>query len=215
MSSDEIDQVQSRLAEAGCCYISSLNTLLVQQFDLRYAAEEAARFVCSSGWGDVGLRPASPPGESAFYRSSLLHALCEYGSRVLCPGRPPLREFELYSFYSPDPGEPNPLADINHRDFMRLIDFIVLHRDFELNTNQYRVIPELIREGRNYADQRSGFATKWLGRILGSELYDAYLKGSIAKRSIRSLLLDPHQNPKTSYFRLAQKCRSRRWNPAA
>ncbi len=215
MSKDEIDHVHSRLAEAGCCYVPSLNTLLVQQFDLRYAAEEAARFVCSSGWGDVGLRSTTSVGEAAFYRSCLLHALCEYGSRVLCPGRAPLREYELYSLYSPDPDEPKPVADINHRDFMRLIDFIVLHRDFELNTNQYRVIPELIREGRSYADKRFHFATRWLGRLLGSELYDAYLKGSIAKRSIRRLLLDPHQNPKTAYFRLAQKCRSRRWDLAA
>jgi hypothetical protein len=210
MSADEIDQVQGRLAEAGCCYIPSLNTLLVQQFELRYAAEEAARFVCSSGWGDVGLRPASSAGESAFYRSSLLHALCEYGSRVLCPGRAPLREYELYSLYSPDPVEPNPVTDLSHRDFMRLIDFIVLHRDFELNTSQYCVIPELIREGRRYTDKRFDFSCQWLGRLLGSELYDAYLKGSIAKRSIRNLLLDPHQNPKAAYFRLAQKCRSRR-----
>ena len=215
MSNDEIDQVHSRLAEAGCCYIPSLNTLLVQQFELRYGAEEAARFVCASGWGDVGLIPDKRAGEAAFYRSCLIHALCEYGSRVLCPGRAPLREYELYSLYNPDPDEPNSFADITHRDFMRVIDFIVLHRDFELNTSQYRVIPELIREGRSYSDKRFDFASRWLGRLLGSELYDAYLKGSVAKRSIRKLLLDPHQNPKTAYFRIAQKCRSRRWNIAA
>lgn len=215
MLSSEADAVQERLAENGCCYVPALNTLLVQQFEMRKASEEAARFVCLSGWGDVGLPASTRLGEDAFYRACLLHALIEYGSRVLCPGRPPLREYELYSFYGPDPEEPHPALKMSHRDFMRLVDFIVLHRDFELNTRQYRLVPELIREGRTYAGERFDFATRWLGRLLGSEMYDAYLKGSVAKRSIRTLFLDPQQNPKAAYFRLAHKCRRRRLNLAA
>jgi hypothetical protein len=202
----EIDLVRARLDEAGCCYVPTLNNLLVKQFEMRFAAEEAARFVCSSGWGDVGIAPAAQVGEAAFYRSCLMHALVEYGSRVLCPGRAPIREYELYSLYGQDQEQTNFLS-ISHRDSMRLIDFVVLHRDFELNTRQYRVVPDLVREGRGYSGECFDFATRWLGRLLGSELYDAYLKGSVPKRSIRSLFLNRGQNPKAVYFRLAHQCR--------
>jgi hypothetical protein len=202
----EIDLVRARLDEAGCCYVPTLNSLLVKQFQMRFAAEEAARFVCSSGWGDVGIAAAARVGEAAFYRSCLMHALVEYGSRVLCPGRPPIREYELYSLYSQDQETESP-PSISYRDFMRLIDFIVLHRDFELNTRHYRIVPDLVREGRGRSGEGFDFATRWLGRLLGSELYDAYLKGSVPKRSIRSLFLNRGQNPKAVYFRLAHRCR--------
>jgi hypothetical protein len=207
MRKAEIDLVRDRLDEAGCCYVPTLNNLLVKQFEMRFAAEEAARFVCSSGWGDVGIAPAARVGEAAFYRSCLMRALVEYGSRVLCPGRPPIREYELYSLYGNDQEEKSPLS-ASHRDFMRLIDFIVLHRDFELNTRQYRVVPDLVREGRSYSGESFDFATRWLGRLLGSELYDAYLKGTVSKRTIRTLFLNRGQNPKAAYFRLAHRCRS-------
>jgi hypothetical protein len=208
IGTDEIDLVRDRLDEAGCCYVPALNNLLVKQFEMRFASEEAARFVCFSGWGDVGITPAHG-GEAGFYRSCLMHALVEYGSRVLCPGRAPIREYDLYSLYGQHQEQTRLLA-ISHRDFMRLIDFVVLHRDFELNTRQYRVVPELMREGRGYSGESFDFATKWLGRLLGSELYDAYLKGSVSKRSIRSLYLNRGQNPKAAYFRLAHQCRRRR-----
>jgi hypothetical protein len=209
MSEDEIAPLKQRLDEAGCCYVPALNTMLVKQFEMCHASEEAARFLCSTGWGDVGMPAAAQSGEAAFYRTCLQHALVEYGSRVLCPGRPPIREYELYRFYGLDHDEPPDLPSISHRDFMQLLDFVVLHRDFELNTRQYRVVPELIREGRAYTDERFSFATQWLGRLMGSELYDAYLKGAVSKRSIRALFLDPSQNRKAAYFRLAHRCRSR------
>jgi hypothetical protein len=207
---EEIGPVRQRLEEAGCCYVPTLNTLLVQQFDLQLGSEEAARFICSSGWGDVGMPQVSQPGEAGFYRACLQQALVEYGSRVLCPGRAPIREYELYSLYGHDEDESSKLLSVGQRDFMRLIDFVVLHRDFELNTRQYRVVPELVREGRGYSEEKFAFATQWLGRLLGSELYDAYLKGSVSKRSIRALFLNPGQSPKAAYFRLAHRCRNRR-----
>lgn len=209
ISDDEVEQIQDRLSAAGLCYTPVLNTLLVREFNLRWAAEEAARFLCASGWGDIGLPGAAREGEDAFYRACVQQALVEYGARVLCPGREQLREQDLYSLYGEHRGAEEP-SRLRHRDHLRVVDFIVVHRDFECNARRYRLVPELIREGRNYTGKKRELATQWLGRLLGCELYDAYLKGDVGKRSLRSLFAKPLDQPKAVYFRLARLCRQQR-----
>lgn len=88
-----------------------------------------------------------------------------------------------------------------------MIDFVVLHRDFEKNARKYRFVPELIHEGRCYSAEKFAFVTQWLGRLLGLELYEAYLRGSVTKRSVGRLLRRRAEKPKAAYFHLARLCR--------
>src|SRR5512146_423022 len=206
----ELRDIRDRLREAGCLYLPSLNTLLVEKFEIAGAAEEAARFICCSGWGDVGLPGSSNAGEKLFYRTCLQYALIECGSRILYPGREPLREYDLYALYNEEPRRPEQRPVLGTRDYMRLVDFIVLHRDFECHARRYREVPALIREGRAYSAQKFAIATHWLGRLLGAELYECYLRGSVRKRTLRSLFLRRTNKPKAAYFRLVQLCRRQR-----
>jgi hypothetical protein len=206
MSETEKAAIRDRLQQAGICYLPAPNTVLVQRFEIGWAAEEAARFICCAGWGEVGLPEDGSAGEKAFYRACLLHALVEYGARVLCPGRELPRDYELYDLYGEDLEQVETRLRMSHWEFVRMIDFVVLHRDFERNARQYRVIPELIREGRSYSAEKSGFVTRWLGRLLGVELYEAYLSGSLMKRSVSRLVRQRAEKPKAAYFHLAWLC---------
>jgi hypothetical protein len=76
-----------------------------------------------------------------------------------------------------------------------MIDFLVLHRDYESNHRHYRSVPELVREGLLFTDDKREFVVEWLGKMLGTDLYDAYLSGRIAKRFIRSLFMRPLDRP--------------------
>jgi hypothetical protein len=210
LGEDEVTNARERLRRAGCCYLPALNMLVVLKFEISWVAEEAARFVCCAGWAESGLDSSHPSGEKAFYHACLQNALIEYGSRVLYPGHQPMREHELYALYSKERQECKRPPGLTHRDYMRLVDFVLLHRDFECNARRYRFVPELIREGRAYSAERFALVTQWLGRLLGSELYEAYLRGSVTKHSVRGLFLRRPEKPKAAYFRLVHLCRRER-----
>ncbi len=207
LSQQEITGIQERLHEAGCCYVPRLNLLLARRFELQAIGEEAARFVCSAGWKEVGHPPSR---ERDFYRECLRRALVEYGALALCPGKGSIREDDLISLYGEDRQKRADTLGCPEPEFIRLLDFMVLHRDYESNARRYRAVPDLIGEGRLYGGPKLSFAVRWLGRLLGCEIYDAYLRGTISYRTVRSLFQQPNPNPQTAYFRIARLCRSRR-----
>lgn len=214
----EINGIMQALSLQGCCYLARPNTLLVRSFQLRSAVDEAARFVCAGGWGEVGRPEPSIPGEELFYRTCLRRALQEYGARVLLPGGDPLREHDLYALYAAQRDELGQEFPFSYRDYMRMIDFVVMHRDFECNARLYNAIPELIAEGRGYEGEQFEFVTSWLGRLLGGDMYDAYLQGGLGKRSVRALFLRRFERPgeaKAAYFRVARRSRRQKHRLAA
>lgn len=226
IADDRRRRLRDRLEARGSCYASRLNKLYVSRFELRTAADAAAEFVCASGWGEIGRiaiphlpnegRYGAPTsGEDAFYRECLERALVEYGAHVLFPGRPLVRERDLYALYGKAREE---VAGFEYRDYMRLLDFVVMHRDYECNAHQYHLVPELITEGRAYAGEKFTFATEWLGRLLGSELYESYVGGHVGKRTVRALFqrkMVREGEAKAAYFRLARICRVGRRKMAA
>ncbi len=186
-------EVNARLDAHGCSYLPRINTVVVREFQMVGGAEEAARFLhaACSGWTQQLTDTAAPDDEHAqaeqiFYRRALEEALAGFGCRVLNPGRPPARESELYAYYAQTP-EAVDLSRYSYLEFMQMIDFLVLHKDWEANHRYYFQMPELLREGIGYRDERFVFVTTRLGQILGSELYDAYVAGRLSKRWIRSL----------------------------
>ena len=87
-----LQQVETR----GSVYLPSINVLYVREFQMMYAAEDAARFLhhaCRS----LPLRRNghyAPMADAAdrFYARTVEHALAYFGSRVLYPARPAVRE---------------------------------------------------------------------------------------------------------------------------
>src|SRR5262249_25482875 len=82
--------------ERGSLYLPRTNAFYVQDFQMMYAAEEAARFVHRACRGPAATGEAEPADH--FYVLVLEHALAFFGSRVLYPARAAVRgEAETWS----------------------------------------------------------------------------------------------------------------------
>jgi Haem-binding uptake, Tiki superfamily, ChaN len=103
---DEIKEILARVESGGCCYVPRLEAIFVREFQMVGGAEEAARFVHHA------CRPATPSTESAalgepanreelFYTRVVEHALGYFGSRLLYPARPAVRDLDLGALSAP------------------------------------------------------------------------------------------------------------------
>jgi Haem-binding uptake, Tiki superfamily, ChaN len=208
----ELKSVLACLAERGCCYVPRLNAICAADFRIVQGAEEIARFVhhaCRGALrrGDAG---ASIEPEDLFYARVLEHALAYLGSQVLFRARPVVREIDLYALYSLSGEAVEEQTGFGYHEFMQMVDFLVMHKDYEANHRHYLQPPVLIHEGLRYRNEKREYATRQLGYILGSDLYKAYLTGRIAKRFLRALFLKPLDKPeaaRAAYFAAAAKVR--------
>ncbi|HEY6935506.1 MAG TPA: ChaN family lipoprotein, partial [Terriglobales bacterium] len=97
--------IRARLAEQGSAYLPAMNSIYVTDFQMVHVAEEAASFLHHACRGSVS-KPANGNGnsqlepEDRFYTRVVEHALAYFGSRVLYPARPPVREADLYALYT-------------------------------------------------------------------------------------------------------------------
>jgi hypothetical protein len=205
--------------EHGSCYLPRMNAMFVHEFRMAECAEEAAHFVhhaCRGLTGSsFGERAAGSP-EDVFYRRVIEEAVGFFGSRALCPTRPAVRETDLYALYAQPREAIEERTIYSYREYMQMIDFLVLHRDFETHHGRYSIVPELIKEGLQYSGEKLEFVVQQLGAMLGSDLYEAYLAGRISRRFIRSLLfrdLEARSAARAAYFVVARRVRSprKRW----
>lgn len=208
-SENEIRVALSRLDQNGVCYLPLINTVLVRKFTLPAVAEEAARFLVGACAGNGGQSAATSAGpEDRFYRRVFQEALAHFGSGALYPGGEPVRELDLYALYSERvPLSPQHGAS-SYAEYRQMIDFLVLHKDYEANCQYYHQRPALLVEGVNWTGKRFEFVTRWLGRLLGTQLYDTYVSGRISQRSVRSLFLRSLLKPgtaRTAYFVTAKR----------
>jgi Haem-binding uptake, Tiki superfamily, ChaN len=84
-----------RIDDRGSAYLPGTNAFYVREFQMMYAAEEAARFLHSACRGLPLYKPSQPDAvdpADRFYARALEHALGYFGSRVLYPARPSVRE---------------------------------------------------------------------------------------------------------------------------
>jgi len=103
---EELEEIFARIESGGCCYVPRMKAIFVREFQMVGGAEEAARFVHHA------CRPATPSTESAalgepanreelFYTRVVEHALGYFGSRLLYPARPAVRDLDLGALSAP------------------------------------------------------------------------------------------------------------------
>ena len=217
-SEHAIKEILARLESGGSCFVPRMNAIFVREFQMVGVAEEVARVVhhaCrqpASASDTAAACNEYAKHEELFYAQAVEHALAYFGSRVLYPARPAAREADLYALYAQPQEAIEEKTVYSYREYMEMIDFLVLHKDFELNTRQYSVMPELIRQGVGFTGAKFAFATERLGYMLGSQLYDAYVAGRISKRYIRSLLFRKLSGPaaRSTYFQIVRKTHPQR-----
>ncbi|HZP22267.1 MAG TPA: ChaN family lipoprotein [Terriglobales bacterium] len=206
----EIDSALDDLRRNGCCYLPRLNTILTTRLNMRRCAELAAEFVLLVCRGRIGesFSDAKPPADAdTFYARVLDEGMVYVGSRILYPARPPVREADYYVLYSQSRAAIQGSSLYTYREYLEMIDFLLLHKDYEAHREQYGAAPRLIENATQYNPRRLSFVTRELGLMLGTELYEAYVSGHITKRTLRGLFCRASASCDAAklYFRLAQR----------
>jgi len=159
---NKVDTMLQKVEGQGSLYLPSINAFYVREFQMMYAAEEVARFLHHACRG-LPVRGNSSVMSSLtlkdrFYARVVEHALAYFGSRVLNPARPAMREQHVSNF--------------SIRGFDKLAGCA-------------------LRGGRSAFDTTA----QKLGYMMGSELYDVYLRGSISRIVLRHWFLAHIERP--------------------
>jgi uncharacterized iron-regulated protein len=173
--------LRRKIEAQGAAYLPKSNVLYVGEFQMMFAAEEAARFLHQACRG-LPVRGGGKHDLSADHRFRLQvleHALAFCGSRILYPVRPSVRL---------EGG-----AEVSHA---RVTKFMA---DAKHGPHKFESV------------------TQCLGFVLGSELYDAYVKGCVTPTTLRHLYLAHIEKPKvaqTTFRELLRKLRTSRKKPS-
>lgn len=213
----ELANLIASIERTQSCYVERLNTIFATGFELAHAAGQCARFLhlaCSGRLGNAlpddsnseeGVTP-----ESLFYAAVMDEALKDLGARALHPARPATREADLFALYSTAPDEVEQRTLYSYREFMQMLDFLVMHRDYETNPKRYFHPPQPISEPRFFEGSKFSFVTRKLGALLGTDLFTAYLEGRVSKRYLRSLYFRKLQLPEVAQATYSESVRRAR-----
>ena len=208
----ELMAASGRLEEYGSAYLPTMNSIYVRDFQMAYVTEEAAHFLHHACRG-LPARPAgtvrSLSAQDRFYRRVLEHAVGYFGSRVLYPARPPVRESELALLHRQPQRSIERRTVYRYSEYMRMIDFLVLHKHYERCCGKARPVG-LLAEGLRWKGAKFEYLTRRLGYMLGSDLYDLYLEGTVSQRFLCALLFRPLDEPgraRATYFAVARRFR--------
>jgi len=210
------EEVMAQLVDRGSCYIPELNLMIVHRLRMQAATSDAASFV---HYACRDFEEAGSPNlitEGSLYVSALEHALVHFGAQVLYPSET-ASEDELLALYSMPKEEIEASTLLSYREYIRVLDCVMLHRDYECHRRSYAAPPALIRELLSSSPAAATVLARQLGQLLGGDLYRAYLAGFISRRAIRSLFFRKLQGGKARdvYDSVARSVRSTRMRPLA
>jgi hypothetical protein len=166
-SAKETKTVLTQLKDRGCVYLPQLNVFVVREFQTRYAAEEAARFLHHACQGLPSKSSTDFPSHSQdhVHAATLEHALAYLGSQILCRLSRPRSRSGLQEVQSRNEGaRSSSCRKIGSR-------------------GKDRVCSD--------AFPRAGTD----GRLLGAALYSAYEKDLLSRSDLRRIFLFSIQEP--------------------
>jgi hypothetical protein len=149
--------------------------------------------------------------EQYFYGKVLEHAMIDFGARVLYPSHPMSEEEDIVALYAEPREEVEAQTLLSYREYMRVLDCVMLHRDYELHWRSYSGRPALLQEFLNGPAGTLDLLAQYLGKLLSGDLYRAYLRGRFSRRDARGLFFRKLSlgGEKEFYFLTAGKVRRR------
>lgn len=190
---EDVQEVLNLVGRNGSCYIPRINAIVIGQFNLVHAGEEAAHFVNQILKGEIyGGSPRTLLQHDLFYGGVMEESLAFFGSKLIDPGRNHFFETKFYQYYRKDRETIEANTPYTFGEFNAIINFILLHKKFELDYRDYKDVPPEILEGIRAEPQRANILIHELGYFLGQQMYDAYRAGLLSRKAILSLF-------KTSY----------------
>jgi hypothetical protein len=201
-----------QVRERGSVYLTPINAVYVRKFHMTSSAEDATRFLHQACRGLPNLANGKGPEahvasgakpldrDDMFYATVLEHALAFFGSRILYPARPALRDRDLAELFDVTREDLEHQTALPFADAVDALDFLIQHR-----AGDGREAPAPACTGRKYE-----YIAEQLGYLTGNDLYDAYLDGRLTTAALRKIFLTHIELPgvaRESYGRLKARLR--------
>ncbi len=135
-----------QVRERGSVYLTPINAVYVRQFRMTSSAEDATRFLHQACRGLPNLCPGkalaqhdAPAAQSldkddAFYMTVFENALACFGSRILHPARPALRDSDIAELFDVTREDLEHQTSLPFADAVEALDFLMLHRKQEFRS---------------------------------------------------------------------------------
>jgi hypothetical protein len=201
-----------QVRERGSVYLAPINAVYVRQFRMTSSAEDATRFLHQACRGLPNLcngrAGANAPSvaldrDDAFYLAVFEHALAFFGSRILHPTRPVVRDSDLDELSDVTREDLEQQTSLSFVDALEALDFLVQQRRGAAHDSPTHA-PTF--SGRKYE-----YVVEQLGCLTGNDLYDAYLEGRLNCAALRKLFLTHIEEPgvaRQAYLQLRTRLNS-------
>ena len=217
-----------QVRERGSVYLTPINAVYVRQFRMTASAEDATRFLHQACRGLPNLchgkalaqhtaAYAAPAAklldkDDAFYMAVFEHALAFFGSRILYPARPALRDTDLAELFDVTREDLEHQTSLLFADAVEALDFLTQHRKHDFRDNhRARRAPESLAQAPAFTGRKYEYVAEQLGYLTGNDLYDAYIEGRLATAALRKLFLTHVEQPgvaREAYVQLKTRLRS-------
>jgi Haem-binding uptake, Tiki superfamily, ChaN len=205
-----------QVRERGSVYLAQINSIYVSQFCMSSSAEDATRFLHQACRGLPNLcngktaphqaghaAPVAPPQDEhdAFFTSVFEHALAFFGSRILYPARPPLRDIDIMDLFDVTREDLEHQTSLPFAEAVEALDFLTQHREQDFPAAQ----------APSFTAHKFEYVAEQLGYLSGNDLYDAYLAGRVTTATLRKLFLTHIEQPgvaREAYVQLRMRLRS-------
>jgi hypothetical protein len=196
-----------QVRERGSVYLTPINAVYVRQFRMTSSAEDATRFLHQACRGLPNLCKGKASvaqlldKDDAFFAIVFEHALAFFGSRILHPARPALRDADIAELFDVTREDLEHQTSLPFVDAVDALDFLTQHRAQEAQASQ---APEFTARKYEYVAEQLGYLT-------GNDLYDTYLEGRLTTSALRRLFLAHIEQPgiaRNAYVQLRKRLRS-------
>jgi uncharacterized iron-regulated protein len=184
-----------QVRERGSVYLAPINAVYVRQFRMTSSAEDAMRFLhqacrglpnrCN---GKAGAVPSAQlDRDDAFYLAVFEHALAFFGSRILHPTRPVIRDSDLEELFDVTREDLEQQTSLPFADAVEALDFLKQQRRTAAN--------DPLMHTPAFSGRKYEYVAEQLGYLTGNDLYDAYLEGRLSCAGLRKLFLAHVEEP--------------------
>jgi len=201
-----------QVRERGSVYLAPINAVYVRQFRMTSSAEDAMRFLhqacrglpnLCNGRAGAHAPSVALDSDDAFYLAVFEHALAFFGSRILHPTRPVVRDSDLEELFDVTREDLEQQTSLSFVDAVEALDFLVQQRRGAAHDSPTHA-PTF--SGRKYE-----YVVEQLGCLTGNDLYDAYLEGRLNCAALRKLFLTHIEDPgvaRQAYLQLRTRLNS-------
>jgi hypothetical protein len=182
-----------QVRERGSVYLAPINAVYVRQFRMTSAAEDATRFLHQACRGLPSIANGrsttlaasdskSLEKSDAFYTSVFEYALAFFGSRILHPARPALRDNDIEDLFDITREDLEHQTALPFADAVEALEFLMQHRATPAACPAFN--------GHKY-----DYVVEQLGSLTGTDLYDAYIEGRLTTARLRKFFLAHIEQP--------------------